>query len=333
MFNINAYCFCPDFIEDVLNDIEFFHEKLIPSTVSSKHHLLLDKNEELWLAYLERLEGNPSAYLLFTQWETLLKRKTNKFLLSNKEIEGKIEPKDIVDVAISTPATAHRFIVTDDNNSFVNDINRLNENGVRLLHQGIFQDSAQHQHTQRDYTHSQFYDDVIRALSLVAMSRASRLENEHNDHLRDLLSMCHYNVYDQTRAGESSTRLSIGNLDLAIKHNHNWVTILEPLRLSSVDTEKIVLHYNKLIDNYNPLGIEHTHLIIYYTGRNENFASFFIRYKNKIQTLDTTQFDGEVSFGELVEKDTIYANIKSFIQSGTINGNRFQCFHTCISFV
>ncbi|ELX7501914.1 hypothetical protein SKP08_001979 [Vibrio fluvialis] len=332
MFNINAYCFCPEFIGEKIRDTAYFYGTLVPSTVSKNHHLLIDKNEELWLAYLEQFEGDPNAYLLFNHWQTLLKGQANKILLSNTVIEGSIESKDIADITINTPATAHRYIVTDDNNSFKDEIARLQEHGIRLLHHGILNEASEFTPTRKSYTHSGLYQDILKALSFVALSRADRRENEHNDHLRDLLGMCNYDIYDQTRAGTSSTRISIGNLDLAVKFHGRWVSIIEPLRLNSVDTSNIVLHYNKLINNYNPLGIMHTHLIVYYTGQNINFADFFVRYQQRIQSLDPTQFDGEVTFGELTPKESDYANLKSFVQTGSINGNPFQCFHTCISF-
>lgn len=332
MFNFNAYCFCPNILAEKISDTIFFNTVLIPSTINSHHHLLLDRDEELWLEYLEKTQDDPSAYTNLNTWDLLLKHKSNKILYSNVESSSPISPRDISDLIVNAPATCHKYLVTNDNDLYIDSIGELSTHGVGLLSSDTLEASANINYPSITYNPSSFFLDLLLALSYVSNTRKNKLEDEHNDYLRDLLSIKGYDVYDQTRLGESSTRLRTGNLDLVIKSNRDWVTIIEPLRLSSVDSSNILEHYNKLIDNYNPLRLAYTHLVVYYMGAKEGFLQFFVRYKRMVTNLESDQFDGEIVFNASTDIDSNYQSLKTFTQSGTINGHVFHCSHTCICF-
>ncbi|HHC7310555.1 TPA: hypothetical protein ACN30N_003443 [Vibrio campbellii] len=329
MFNFNAYCFCPDMIEEKLDNALFFNTKILHATINSNHHLLLDRNEELWLEYMERVQDNVNAFRNLETWELLLREFPNKTLLSDID-EG--NPVNCENISVNAPATCHRYIVTNDNSRYSSSISRLRSHGVSLLCESNLIESSNYINASVTYNPSSFYEHLISALTYVACSRASRLENEHNDHLRDLLDFKGYDVYDQRRMGLSATRASVGSLDLTIKSNDQWVTIIEPVRLSSIDTSNIITHYNKLIDNYNPLHLAYTHLVVYYTGDASGFDDFFRRYRNKVSSLTSNNFDSTLVLNTIRDNDTGYANIRSFTQSGTIEGDTFHCSHTCVNF-
>ncbi|NOI20840.1 hypothetical protein F0223_21690 [Vibrio coralliilyticus] len=332
MFNFNAYCFCPELIAERISDPIFFCNLLIPSTVNSPHHLLLDHNEELWLSYLEQVQNDTIAYQNLSNWDLLLKNHVNKTLYSSVDITSPVDPQDICSILELAPVTCQKHLVTNNNNQYIDGISNLSVHGVSIISESNLLASSTIESQTILYTPSNFYSDMLLALSFVSATRANKLENEHNDHLRDLLQFKGYDIYDQTRLGSSSSRLNIGNLDLIVKHNNNWVTIIEPLRLGSVETSNILLHYNKLIDNYNPLGLVNTHLVVYYTGNPNNFNAFFERYKSLVSDLESTQFNGEVQFGTITNRNSDYQTIRSFSQNGQINGNNFHCTHTCLCF-
>jgi len=333
MFSNNAYCFCPDIIVERISNIEFFYHLIIPSTVNSNHHVLLDLEEELWLEYLKRSNGNPEAFTNLKTWKQVLASQNGKILLvENMATHKEIASDFMADLAIKAAATCRKYIVTSENNSYSSMVSKLRSNGVDILSEFNLLESANTQVTDIEYKPITFYDDLILALSKVAGNRVNKLENEHNDNLRDLLEMRGYDVYDQRRMGTSATSLNVGNLDLIIKNRGDWVTIIEPLRLKSIDSSNILAHYNKLIDNYNPLRLHNTHLVIYYIGAASEFNDFYQKYLTKVKSLRPSDFNSKVQLDSLITKNIPYGGIKSFIQQGEINGSPFSCSHTCISF-
>lgn len=333
MFSSNAYCFCPDLILDRIGDYEFFSQMIMPSTVCSAHHVLLDEEEVLWLEYLKRCEKKPTAFQNLQTWKKSMQVSNGKLVhVKNVDIDGKINADFLADLTIKAPITSRKYIVTSITDSYTSLLNNLKVNGVDILSEFNLRESANAQPCPREYRAPTFFDDLVLALSKVSSTRSGKSENEHNDYLRDLLSMRSYDVYDQSRLGKSESGKNIGSLDLIIKDREHWVTILEPLKLSSIESSNIISHYNKLIDNYNPLRLIHTHLIVYYSGKKNNFNKFYDRYLNKVTSLSSDDFIANVKLEEPFEIDNRYQAIKSFIQKGEVNGSDFHCYHTCICF-
>lgn len=329
----NAYCFCPETVIDKIDQAEFFYELILQSTIHSNHHVLLDLEGELWLEYLRRTEGNVTKYTNLETWKMLLNKQNGKVLkVNNMKKHESIDSGFITDLTIKAVATCKKYIVTSDNNSYSSYVKDLKLNGIDLLSEFNILESKNTEVYKQEYCPFLFYNDLILALSKVSGSRINKLENEYNDNLRDLLEMKGYEVYDQHRMGVSETGLSVGNLDLIIKSRDHWVTIIEPLRLASIDRSNILKHYNKLIDNYNSLRLSNTHLVIYYTGKESNFVQFYKKYFSLIKSLTNSDFKSEMKFNSIEERETPYGAVKSFVQQGEINETSFNCSHICICF-
>lgn len=332
MFNFNAYCFCPDLISEKISDPSFFLDQLVPSTVNSTHHLLLDSDELLWLEYLERTKGNISAFTNLNTWKAALERKNNKILLSTTQHNGVVDSNFIARLVIKSPTTCRRYIVTNNNLSYEDMISELISQGIEILPEFNIKPSAEDKMNSIRYNATDFYHHLLDALELVASTRANKQENEHNDFLGALLLFKGYVIKDQARLGLSATGKNIGNLDLVVMQRNNWVTIIEPLRLTSITKSNILEHYNKLIDNYNPLYLPNTHLVVYYIGEASKFNEFYSRYHEYVAALTPNDFNSEVVLQKITNTKLQFSGIKSFIQQGTINGHDFSCSHTCIAF-
>lgn len=294
--------------------------------------MLLDSEEFLWLDYLERSKEDVVAFSNLQTWRLALDQKANKILLSEVNNTGVADSDFISQVAIRSPSTCRRYIVTNNNLSYAEKLDELRSQGVELLPEFNIHNSAIDRHEAIYYNATDFYHHMLGALALVASTRANKLENEHNDFLRDLLSFKGYTIRDQPRLGRSASGLSIGNLDLAVMQNNHWVTIIEPLRLRTIDSANIISHYNKLIDNYNPLYLPNTHLVVYYIGEASGFNDFHERYIGYVVSLKPDDFSSDVVFNNITHTNQLASGIRSFIQQGTINGHDFSCSHTCISF-
>jgi hypothetical protein len=107
-------------------------------------------------------------------------------------------------------------------------------------------------------------------------------ENSINDRLCDLLRM-KYNVYDQSRQGQSLTKEGVGEIDFLVFDGKEPVAIMEALKLNSLDKSCINNHITKLLVNYDPQGFLRASLIMYVTCKDfgrfwENFANHMSDY-------------------------------------------------------
>lgn len=101
-------------------------------------------------------------------------------------------------------------------------------------------------------------------------------ENEFNDAIRDNLCMI-YDIYDQTRQGESGTGKQAGEIDLLIKDKRGLpYALIEALRLSSLDKATLNHHITKVLSKYDPIGCPYVFIFTYATG--SNFDSFWSKY-------------------------------------------------------
>ncbi len=132
------------------------------------------------------------------------------------------------------------------------------------------------------FDYDELTDDIARVLFKLQMrANSHRLEDLYNDYVNDGLEFIGYRVKDQTRGGASASGNSAGELDIAISNRFGiQMSILEALRLSSVDQSNIASHINKLINKYDRSGHLTNYIIVYYEGN--DLASFFDRYKKFI---------------------------------------------------
>lgn len=115
-------------------------------------------------------------------------------------------------------------------------------------------------------------------------------ENELNDALKGRLGMV-YEVCDQTRQGVSETGNGSGEIDLLICRDFLPFTIIEALKLESVNKTSLQRHINKLLVSYDPNGLPCAYLVVYYTGKNfsgfcESFDEYLRQYSYPYTVID-----------------------------------------------
>lgn len=100
-------------------------------------------------------------------------------------------------------------------------------------------------------------------------------ENAINDYYRDMLrAKGNFVVADQTRYGRSAKGKEAGEVDLLLRKDNKDVALIEGLKLSYVEDVSLKSHINKVLINYNVLGIP-TFFLIYATVK--DFVSFWNR--------------------------------------------------------
>lgn len=107
-------------------------------------------------------------------------------------------------------------------------------------------------------------------------------ENSRNTYIRDILSSKGYNVADQSLRGESVSRKQSGEVDLLIMlTTEKPFAIYEALNLrdfSSSGKQYLKSHLNKLLDNYNSMGIQVAYLVSYAKCKKQIFSEFLEQY-------------------------------------------------------
>lgn len=125
------------------------------------------------------------------------------------------------------------------------------------------------------------YDDIIFCCERIQADCDIKnlLENKINDRLRDLLDAKKYYVRDQTRQGKSSAGKEAGEIDILVKIGKKTISVIEALKLSSVNENYISEHIDKIY-NYDTIGNAVNYIISYVSSK--NFNSFYEKYKNYI---------------------------------------------------
>ena len=119
----------------------------------------------------------------------------------------------------------------------------------------------------------------------------SAKEDVCNTYLRNALRNMGYIVYDQTFQGIGSGGKSFGELDLEIRQEPQipW-TILEALRVKNGSKTDWNRHLKKLLDNYNPSGLNHLFLLTYVDCGKDDFGALMDKYGEHVKWYDPDDY-------------------------------------------
>lgn len=154
-------------------------------------------------------------------------------------------------------------------------------------------------------------DKLLRALSKLQRNHhygADSSEDTMNDYIRDVLDES-YTIKDQTRQGESESGAEAGEVDIQICHDGLPVAMIEGIKVSSLERDRLDTHINKVLTKYDPNGCPYAFLIVYTTVKNfdsgyENIFKYFEKYdypfprENDLSDVDTGY--GELKHAQIV---------------------------------
>ncbi|ELY5306597.1 hypothetical protein SM875_004128, partial [Yersinia enterocolitica] len=228
----NAHCICPEFISNNIGKHGVFESVFIGNLLNSSDQIVLDREGRIILEYFNSVKDNTSAFMFMQAWKAMLDSSDNgKVLLTSVAERPNI--RDVVYNAISQASTTfNKSIITHDNNNYSKYINELNRQRINLLNlQNVSRPSIELS-THKKVNYDELDLDISWILQrLVRRYTNSKIEDEHNDYLRDMLLSKKYEVKDQTREGLSSTGRGAGELDLVIEDRGDIFSIIEPMRL------------------------------------------------------------------------------------------------------
>lgn len=152
---------------------------------------------------------------------------------------------------------------------------------------------------------------MLRAISKLQRNHnydKSSSEDTMNDYIRDLLDES-YTIKDQTRQGESEKGKDAGEVDIQICHEGLPIVMIEGVRVSSLEKEKLNTHMNKVLTKYDPNGCPYTFLIVYTTAVDfdsayqkifEHFYEYEYPYQKETELLDVNTGYGELKHAQII---------------------------------
>lgn len=288
---ILSHCICPSFLAKNIGDDSIFYSIFVQRFIFSGDQLVFDREENLATKYIDLIEEDSKALQNYYIWQKMLDTQLpGKILRSTSD--GATSVKQVVYRTISkVVTTACKSIVTDNNDNYAEFIGDINRQRIQLMNVHTLAKSNFNEKLRRP-TYQEFEADLEWVLQrLGRRAEKSDSEDKNNDYLRDMLLSKNYEVKDQSREGTSASGSSAGELDLIIEDQGDLFTIIEALKLSSVDTSYINAHYLKLLLNYNPLQARRTFLVTYYYG--SAFDGWWAKYVAHIASLDMRCFIGD----------------------------------------
>lgn len=148
-------------------------------------------------------------------------------------------------------------------------------------------------------------DKILRVLSKMQRNHhydADCSEDTMNDYVRDLLDES-YIIKDQTRQGESEEGDEAGEVDIQICYDGLPIVMIEGIKVSSLEQERLDTHMNKVLTKYDPNGCPYAFLVIYTTVKRfdsgyEKLLNYFQEYEYPYPR-ETDLADVETGYGEL----------------------------------
>ena len=107
-------------------------------------------------------------------------------------------------------------------------------------------------------------DKMLRALSKLQRNHhynADSSEDTMNDYIRDILGESYF-MKDQTRQGDSENGDEAGEVDIQLCYDGLPVVMIEGIKVSSLERERLDSHMNKVLTKYDPNGCPYTFLIV-----------------------------------------------------------------------
>lgn len=332
----NAHCICPDFVGGHICDPVIFSNVFMGTLLQSHDQILLDVEGRLEYAYMQSVSQNTGAFELLKTWCTILnehkKKQNGKVLLTPSSVNDD-HYGIVLDVVKNSVSTFHKCILAYNNSAYELFLNELSKKRIELLNLQNVTPMNIDLFMRKGFSMDDLIQDLSYVLHLLARTKTKgNLEDEYNDHVRNMLRCKEYDVNDQGREGESASGLGAGELDLVISHNGFLAAIIEAMKLSSINQSYINDHYRKLVTSYNPLVVSNTILLTYYTGN--KFEEWWPRYTQHITGVsrEALGLKGSDHIIRTEIKETAYANLKQLIQYLRISGDIVKCAHLCVKF-
>ena len=133
-------------------------------------------------------------------------------------------------------------------------------------------------------------NDLVEACQMLQARKMywNCIEDERNTYIRDILRSKTYICADQTLMGKSETGARAGELDIEILETPSkHMAVIEALNVSgftNTDINNWNKHLQKLLDNYNPIGLPIAFLVSYLECTKDVYREIWMNYCKHIKS-------------------------------------------------
>jgi H-NS histone family len=248
------------------------------------------------------------------------------------KVSAEIDDEDWVksEISILKEVLSHKNLSTDSMDRYNFHKGAIQKNGISIVDVRSFLLIVKQN---KKLTNENLNICILSALKEMVQHKASdKIENLHNDILAKILRAhgTHegFNILDQTRTGVSSGG-GVGSLDLCVVDNFNSpFSIVECLvgRSFGVEDTNVIAHFNKLINDYDKIGLSRNYLITYCDTA--NFSSSFKSYEKIISKANSRkEFCTPYKVKEYGEQETGVTNIRLLVTEHEREQKVVQVFH------
>ena len=325
---MSAYCICPSTFQHNEGNL---YDILMNKVLHPNNNIILDQENRLMAAYSLLIDRQNAAIFHIFESSLNIEEISRRIINSAYVIGDEIDSSSIVSTTSHALTVKNKTIICHSSDTYNEYIPELRRSHISLCNAGDAMNTNeidQFVHLNISLLHKKLRRSVQSLCDRLLFK--GKTEDECNDQIRDLLDLCGFDIHDQVRRGVSQRGYSAGEVDLLIKNGETPHTLIECMKLNSVQREYILTHINKALINYDPLGVRNFYIISYYNGN--DFINFSTRYYDYIATIRTigegTASPVVINQAELCE--TEFTGYREILTQGERRGTPITCHHLLV---
>lgn len=326
----------------------------------SKLQMLKQSNPEYWIDY--RKEFNNLCFQFYELknmeykanpfYEKLVRNTSENFIEKILEPIFKFNYKatlskiDVLLIDSDVPSSEKQFLdylkkviikdtisENDTSFSYIQEMYpMLNEKDIEALFNGIRESNKNAavwfflKNTKR-YSYNWLLNSIVLACIKLQGNHLYRAvtEDDRNGFIKNILEAIGFSTKDQTRWGVSNTGKTSGEVDILVEENNYPYSVIEALNLSSLDSNYLNLHINKIY-KYDTTGLPVNFIVSYVTVK--DFGLFWSKYKNHIADHQYPYSLESVDYN--IESEFDYSGIRVALTKHIRDGSLTRLYHICV---
>lgn len=222
-----------------------------------------------------------------------------------------------------------RLLISNDDSSVV--INTSDSDIVTLL---ILEDLSNLKSSEYTKEMEKLFESILYCAREVQSKHRvfNNNEDQINSVFHSILSV-NFRVENQSQRGTTLTNKMYGELDVMVftKESNYPLSILEAFVISSIDTNYIGSHLDKLTHNYDANGLTRNYSIIY--AKHVNFSLFWNRYLDFVNGFQYKYELSTLGVVDVTKKFPVFTNIRIGLGLHKQEDRQVELYHIFINMI
>lgn len=298
------------------------------SNPNTPYKLLVDRDNILFDTYKKAALSTSNDYM-----STMLSLLADHYHIKVKKVPITHTPTDNLNINILANAYtgAQKVLLAADDSLLEEHALKIDEYNIEIKDKSETLELIKgHNDTSPPCILSKLIDKLC---AMMKKKTSIKLEDFHNDELSVALENFNFGVDEQARAGITKSRKNPGSLDILIKatKTNRPLAIVEALRESSCGDKNtnIADHLDKLLNDYDFVGLEINYLITYCEAA--NFGNFWDNYVSYMENINEhSNFRGsipQISFVDTGKDISNYTDLRIGRGIYSRSGRDIQVYH------